>query len=91
MRRVLPLIHLALCAAMGLMLGEVPVTLQDLCQGLTGRDGPGALTVRMSRVPRILVAVGRGPVWACRGRSLPVALIWWREPPCPVWACPWGC
>ncbi|MFT4149315.1 MAG: iron ABC transporter permease [Paracoccaceae bacterium] len=77
MRWLFPAALLALLVALGLMLGEVPVALHDILQGLTGGEGAGALTVRILRAPRVLVAVGAG---ACLGISGAIFQILLRNP-----------
>lgn len=53
-------------AVLGVMLGEVRLGAAEIWQGLWGGDGPGALTLRILRAPRVLVALGAG---ACLGLS----------------------
>lgn len=68
---------LASLAALGLTTGEVRLGLPDLWQGLWGGDGPGALTIRILRAPRMLVALGAG---ACLGLAGTVFQTLMRNP-----------
>jgi iron complex transport system permease protein len=58
---------LAAATAMALVLGEVHLGLDVLWQGLLGGDGPGALTIRIIRGPRVAVALGAGAVLGLSG------------------------
>ncbi|WP_088345819.1 MULTISPECIES: iron ABC transporter permease [Rhodomicrobium] len=58
---------IALSAALSLTLGEVHLGLDALWQGLWGGDGPGALTIRIIRGPRVAVALGAGAVLGLSG------------------------
>lgn len=57
----------ALSAALSLTLGEVHLGLDALWHGLTGGDGPGALTIRIIRGPRVATALGAGAVLGLSG------------------------
>jgi iron complex transport system permease protein len=50
-----------------LMLGEVTVSPADLWRGLIHGDGPGALTLRVLRGPRLATALGAGAVFGLSG------------------------
>jgi iron complex transport system permease protein len=58
---------LLLVALLSLMLGEVSVSPADLWQGLTTGEGPGALTLRVLRGPRLATALGAGAVFGLSG------------------------
>jgi iron complex transport system permease protein len=58
---------LALSTALSLTLGEVHLGLDALWQGLWGGDGPGALTIRIIRGPRVATALGAGAVLGLSG------------------------
>lgn len=58
---------LAVSAALSLTVGEVHLGLDTLWQGLWGGDGPGALTIRIIRGPRVATALGVGAVLGLSG------------------------
>ncbi|GGD31717.1 FecCD family ABC transporter permease [Aureimonas glaciei] len=58
---------LVVASAASLTLGDVPLGLGDLWQGVWGGDGPGALTIRVIRGPRVAVALGAGAVLGLSG------------------------
>ncbi|MBJ3778718.1 FecCD family ABC transporter permease [Acuticoccus mangrovi] len=61
MMRTLVLLALLLVAtALALLLGQVPLSVGALWQGLAFGDGPAALTVRVLRAPRVMTALGAG-------------------------------
>ncbi|BDA86202.1 enterobactin ABC transporter permease [Aureimonas sp. SA4125] len=53
--------------AASLIIGDVPLGPGALWQGLWGGDGPGALTIRIIRGPRVAVALGAGAVLGLSG------------------------
>lgn len=59
------LLALACCAS--LMVGEVMLGPKALWQGLLTGEGPGALTLKLIRGPRVAVAVGAGAVLGMAG------------------------
>ncbi|ESR24524.1 iron ABC transporter permease [Lutibaculum baratangense] len=67
MRAPILALLLVLLVALSLTVGEVSIGLADLWQGLWGGDGPGALTVRVLRAPRVAVAAGAGAVLGLSG------------------------
>jgi len=58
---------IALSTVLSLVFGEVHLGLDALWQGLWGGDGPGALTIRIIRGPRVAVALGAGAVLGLSG------------------------
>jgi iron complex transport system permease protein len=58
---------LALSTTLSLTLGEVHLGLDALWQGLWGGDGPGALTIRIIRGPRVVTTLGAGAVLGLSG------------------------
>lgn len=58
---------IALSAALSLMVGEVHLGLDALWEGLWGGDGPGALTIRIIRAPRVVTALGAGAALGLSG------------------------
>ncbi|GHC60294.1 iron chelate uptake ABC transporter family permease subunit [Neogemmobacter tilapiae] len=58
---------LALIAFLSLLLGEVRLSLADLWQGLTTGEGPGALTLRVLRGPRVATAMAAGAAFGLSG------------------------
>ena len=63
---ILALLLVAAIAA-ALMIGDVRLGLDAFWHGLWGGDGPGALTIRVIRGPRIAVALGAGAVLGLSG------------------------
>ncbi len=58
---------LCLVSLLSLTLGEVRMPLADLWQGLTTGEGPGAMTLRVLRGPRLATALGTGAVLGLSG------------------------
>ena len=58
---------LLVSAALGLVLGQIHLSLDALWQGLWGGEGAGALTIRILRGPRVAVALGAGAALGLSG------------------------
>ncbi|AXS40757.1 iron chelate uptake ABC transporter family permease subunit [Breoghania sp. L-A4] len=54
-------------AALALTAGQVHLDAAALWQGITGGDGPGALTIRILRGPRVAVGLGAGAALGLSG------------------------
>ncbi|MCQ8780567.1 iron chelate uptake ABC transporter family permease subunit [Mangrovibrevibacter kandeliae] len=65
---------LLVASAASILIGEVPLGLGDLWQGMIGGGGPGALTVRVIRAPRAAVALGAGAALGLSGAAFQTLL-----------------
>ena len=75
MRSAVPLaVLLVVATLLSLAMGEVVLGPQALWQGLWSGEGPGALTIRVIRGPRLATALGAGAVLGLSGAILQTLL-----------------
>ncbi|MEM9635425.1 MAG: iron ABC transporter permease [Pseudomonadota bacterium] len=67
MRYIVLMILLVLATMLALLVGQVALAPAALWDGLTGGDGPGGLTIRILRGPRVAVALCAGAAFGLSG------------------------